>query len=307
MSPLPVVVMILSAPYLPWVATKLNGEMEPHFLRELEKAIKMEPECQAPEFTGNRVGGRATHRYLELMRRALVGATTKNSHMDVREAVNPKVHSGLLINTGWTRMRNLECIMEDIVKHHVPGDFVECGVWQGGVITFMAGFLLVHQQYPARRVWAFDSFMGIPATATGKRSPGKDFDFEPGSKETAAAVAKDAKTGMAYVMNHLQQFDVAEAVKFVPGWFNDTVSVAPVEKIALLRVDGDLYSSTRQVLEGLYPKLSIGGWVVHDDWGVVQSRRAVLDFRADNNITEPLSFHRGPQIYPVARWQKLSS
>lgn len=58
-----------------------------------------------------------------------------------------------------------------------------------------------------------------------------------------------------------------------------------VQRIAVLRVDGDLYSSTMQVLESLYPKVSVGGWVVLDDWGVKQAQLAVYDFRRRWNIT----------------------
>ena len=54
----------------------------------------------------------------------------------------------------------------------------------------------------------------------------------------------------------------SDQVRLVKGWFKDTVPAAGVEKIAVLRLDGDLYESTIQVLEGFYPKLSTG-WVLH--------------------------------------------
>jgi hypothetical protein len=74
--------------------------------------------------------------------------------------------------------------------------------------------------------------------------------------------------------------------------------------IALLRIDGDLFSSTMQVLTSLYPLLSVGGWVVLDDWGIPQSRDAVVEYRKKHGIGEKISFHAGPLSYPVARWRK---
>ena len=71
-----------------------------------------------------------------------------------------------------------------------------------------------------------------------------------------------------------------DRVKFLPGWFRDTLPVAPVERIAVLRLDGDMYESTHLALTHLYPKLSSGGFLIVDDYGALPNcRRAVEDFR----------------------------
>jgi len=80
-----------------------------------------------------------------------------------------------------------------------------------------------------------------------------------------------------------------EQVQFLPGWFRDTLPRAPVEQLALLRLDGDMYESTMVALEALYPKLSAGGFLVVDDYGAIPAcRQAVEDYRAVHGIEEPL-------------------
>jgi O-methyltransferase len=80
-----------------------------------------------------------------------------------------------------------------------------------------------------------------------------------------------------------------DQVRFVPGWFRDTLPGAPIERIGLLRLDGDMYESTYVALEALYPRLSPGGYLVVDDYGAIPScRRAITDYRAANHIEDPI-------------------
>ncbi len=67
-----------------------------------------------------------------------------------------------------------------------------------------------------------------------------------------------------------------EQVRFLPGWFRETLPAAPIERLALLRLDGDLYGSTRDALEALYPKVSPGGYVIVDDWDFTEECRAAV-------------------------------
>ncbi len=92
-----------------------------------------------------------------------------------------------------------------------------------------------------------------------------------------------------------------EQVVFLKGLFHDTLPALPALPLSLLRVDGDLYSSTTDVLEAMYPNLSRGGFVILDDYGpVVDSRRAVLDFRARHGVTEPMLAVDGDAVF----WRK---
>jgi O-methyltransferase len=80
-----------------------------------------------------------------------------------------------------------------------------------------------------------------------------------------------------------------DRVRFLPGWFKDTLHDAPFDSIAVLRLDGDLYESTIQALDALYPRLSPGGYCIiddyHDDYHhMTACKQAVTDYRAAHGI-----------------------
>jgi hypothetical protein len=93
-------------------------------------------------------------------------------------------------------------------------------------------------------------------------------------------------------------------VRFLAGWFRETLPTAPIERLAILRIDADMYEATSLALHHLYPKLACGGYVIVDDYGVLQGcRRAVDDFRSRHGITEP--------VQPIDRaavfWQRANA
>src|SRR5205085_12029434 len=75
-----------------------------------------------------------------------------------------------------------------------------------------------------------------------------------------------------------------EQVVFLKGWFKDTLPTAPIDTLAILRLDGDMYSSTMDALVHLYPKLSKGGFCIIDDYGLPACRQAVHAYRAQHHI-----------------------
>ena len=80
-----------------------------------------------------------------------------------------------------------------------------------------------------------------------------------------------------------------EQVVFLEGLFKDTLPSAPVEKLAVLRLDGDMYESTMDGLVNLYHKLSAGGTLIADDYYLFEcQRKAVDEFRAAHGITDPI-------------------
>jgi O-methyltransferase len=80
-----------------------------------------------------------------------------------------------------------------------------------------------------------------------------------------------------------------DKVKFLKGWFKDTLHAAPVRQLALLRMDGDLYSSTMDILRALYEKVSPGGFVIADDYYAwTACKQAVTDYRQEHQITAPI-------------------
>jgi O-methyltransferase len=77
-------------------------------------------------------------------------------------------------------------------------------------------------------------------------------------------------------------------VKFLAGWFKDTLPTAPISRLAVLRLDGDLYESTAQTLNALYDKLSPGGYVIVDDYQLAPCVSAIHDFRKARGIDDEI-------------------
>jgi hypothetical protein len=98
------------------------------------------------------------------------------------------------------------------------------------------------------------------------------------------AVAEDQ------VLEFFRRFDLLdEQVKLVSGWFRESLKEAPIEQLALLRLDADLYESTLEALIHLYPKVSSGGWVIIDDYQMLPPcRKAVDQYRHDQRIDAPI-------------------
>jgi O-methyltransferase len=92
-----------------------------------------------------------------------------------------------------------------------------------------------------------------------------------------------------------------DQVRFLKGWFSETLPSAPIERLAILRLDGDMYESTMDALRALYPKLSIGGFAIIDDYGALpQCRQAVEDYRREQGIVESIQTIDWSGVY----WQR---
>lgn len=183
---------------------------------------------------------------------------------------------------GLARLDNLERCAETIFREEVPGDFVEAGVCQGGAAIFLRALQVAHGE-DERRLWAADSFQGLPEpSAEPDVTHGMDF-----SETRQPWLSWDLES----VAGHFRCYDLLDSrVCFLPGWFSDTLPQAPIERIALLRVDADLYSSTREVLMSLYDRVSPGGFIIVDDYRAFDPcRQAVDEFRARRGIVASLN------------------
>ncbi|MGX7828445.1 TylF/MycF/NovP-related O-methyltransferase [Actinokineospora sp. 24-640] len=194
---------------------------------------------------------------------------------------------------GFRRLENLRTLVESVLADGVPGDLLEAGVARGGAMVYARGVLLAHG-VTDRVVWLADSFQGFPEPSAEQMQPLETFypelaeDFEKFQDAMAGReVTGDDLYGQFLVGTSEQEVrDTFERyglldgqVRFLPGWFDDTLPAAPVERLAVLRVDADLYDSTHVALEALYPKVSPGGYVIIDDYqSVDQCRRAVHDY-----------------------------
>jgi O-methyltransferase len=217
----------------------------------------------------------------------------KAKHVGTRfEGKDWPLPKSALTAIGMIGLDNLQFCVEDVLRRQVPGDLIETGAWRGGASIFMRSILKAHDVRD-RKVYVADSFEGLPKPNV-ERYPADagdnhhTFDF--------LAVSLDE------VKENFSRYGLLDdQVCFVKGWFRDTLPTLRDKMWALLRLDGDMYESTWDGLVNLYPNLSVGGYIIVDDYGAVKGcRAAVEDYRRANHIAEP--------IYAVdsgrAFWQK---
>ena len=177
---------------------------------------------------------------------------------------------------GMARLDNVQMCLERVIADEVPGDFIETGVWRGGVCILARGIFKAYD-CADRDVWVADSFLGIPEVGADAHPD----DVRLAMHQHNAVLAVDEDT----VRDNFDRYDLLdEHVRFLPGLFRDTLPTAPIARLAVLRLDGDLYESTRDALDHLYPKLSVGGYVIIDDYLVPGCRAAVDEFRREHGI-----------------------
>jgi O-methyltransferase len=193
------------------------------------------------------------------------------------------------------RLDAIQSCIEDVLAAGVPGDCIECGVWRGGGSMLMRAVLDVHGATD-RTVWLADSFAGLP-------EPDPRYPADSGS--TFHEAAEYLAVSQADVRANFERFDLlGDNVRFLQGWFKDTLPALTDATWAVIRLDGDMYESTMDGLVNLYPGLSVGGTLIIDDWNAVAAcKQAVLDYRAEHGIEDP--------IQPIDRigayWRKTAA
>ena len=201
-------------------------------------------------------------------------------------------HTGI----GLRRLEHLQACAEAIFADGIAGDFLEAGVCQGGASIFMRALQVAYGQ-AERQMWVADSFAGLPIpTAT----PDLDHQLD-WSESKQPWLAIDLET----VQEHFRRYNLqTQSVQYVQGWFSDTLKNAPIQQLAILRLDADLYGSTLDILEPLYQKVTSGGFIIVDDYHSLKPcRQAVDDFRAKHNILEPIRRVDWTCVY----WRKTGS
>jgi O-methyltransferase len=179
---------------------------------------------------------------------------------------------------GMQRLTSLQQCVETVLAEDIPGDLVECGVWRGGACILMRAVLAAYGDQ-TRSVWLADSFEGVP------RSDPANYEADKGIRADFAAGILGVSE--AEVRANFERYGLLDdQVRFLPGWFKDTLHDAPIERISVLRLDGDLYESTIQALDALYPRLSPGGFCIVDDYQAVKAcEQAVTDYRAKHGVS----------------------
>ena len=225
-----------------------------------------------------------------------VGGTVILNHQDAAGKVTPVQELRNLTELSHTmigrrRLDSLQFCVESVLDGGIPGDFIETGIWRGGACIFMRGLLMAHD-VTDRLVWCADSFEGVPPP-THPEDAGLD-------------LSRNVLPILAVPLEEVQELFsryglLDDQVRFLKGWFKDSLAAAPIGKLAILRLDGDLYESTWDALAPLYDKISTGGFIIVDDYGSCPPcKRAITDFRAKSGITAELVTIDEQSVY----WRK---
>jgi len=224
--------------------------------------------------------------YLDIVRKTVLGLTFRDPSFDPSKGQSiPFNQNARELGEDWPilaqtmignkRLLNIQTLAEDVIDKNIPGDFIETGVWRGGACIFMSAILRAYGVND-RNVYVCDSFQGLPQP--------KDHEY-PVDRGDTHHTAPFLAVNLEQVQQNFEGYDLlTDQVKFVKGWFSDTLPTLAVEKLAILRLDGDMYESTIVALENLYPKLSVGGYVIVDDYGLPNCRRALADYREFHGI-----------------------
>lgn len=220
---------------------------------------------------------RARDLYLGLMQKSLTDLIYENDP----EGQKARLRGSDWPSRGYTmigmkRLENLRFCVEDVLERGIPGDFIEAGAWRGGATIFMRSILKAHG-VTDRKVWVADSFEGLPPPDPENYPADEGWDLS-----EIEILAVDVDT----VKTNFGRYDLLDdQVVFLKGWFKDTLPEAPIESLAVLRVDADLYESTMDALKYLYDKVSDGGYIIIDDYGLIlPCSKAVHDFRDERGI-----------------------
>jgi hypothetical protein len=243
----------------------------------------------------------ARKRYLDMIQACLTGVIYEDEPLPV---LGQQRYDATLREHGWDwpsraqtmvgvkRLANARLLAEHVIQKQVPGDLMETGVWRGGVCIMLRAVLAVYEDRE-RRVWAADSFAGLPAP---------DSEKYPADTGEVFHEYRELCVSLDEVKDNFRKYDLLDdRVVFLKGWFKDTLPGADIGALALLRLDGDLYESTIVPLDLLYDRVSPGGFVIIDDYHVVEGcRRAVHDFLGRRNLAPELIEIDGVGVY----WQK---
>lgn len=187
---------------------------------------------------------------------------------------------------GLDRLDDLQSCVESVVKDGVEGDLIEAGSWRGGASILMRA-ALDSLGADDRTLYVADSFEGFPAAT------------EAGD----LAVVDFLAVSLEEVQANFARFGCEHGVHFLPGFFEETIPSLSDRRWSIIRLDGDTYEATRLTLESLYPRLSVGGYLIVDDYRAFNECRAAVDeFRDEHGIGEPLE----RVDWTCVRWRRES-
>ena len=196
-------------------------------------------------------------------------------------------------------------------KNNIEGDFVECGTWKGGATGMMA---LANLKYgkQRRQLHLFDAFQEIC-------QPDEEHDDKQLVKEVKSlSKVKNFGEKLQPLTGVYDQFGGAgtleenkkllestiqypsDCLHYHVGWFQDTLpaDAQEIDKIAILRLDGDWHASTKVCLDHLYDKVVKNGIIIIDDYGYnTGCKKAVDDFLAERKAFPIINYVSGSCRY----------
>lgn len=279
-------------------AASTSAELSTAFGKLAGKMTIMASEASRSRGGAGQAEASLVARYLDLLENSLTGMLWGDEPIDPwSKEYDPEVRAigrdwpkSALTMIGSARLRNFRVLIEIVLDEAVPGDILEAGVWRGGACVLARGVLVAHNDSD-RKVWVADSFRGLPP-------PDDRYPADAGDQHSSYDALQ---VSSQQVRDNFKQYGLLDdRVQFLEGWFEDTLPKAPIEKLAILRMDGDMYSSTMQTLDALYSKVSVGGYVIVDDYILKGCQQAIHDFREREGITDAMQDVDGAAVY----WKK---
>lgn len=180
-------------------------------------------------------------------------------------------------------LENLNALALGVMERGIPGDFVECGVFNGGSAAAAACAI----RSSGRKLWLYDSFEGMPETTAADGPAAADF--------IGKCVGDEANVHAAMRLARFPE----ERYVIRKGWFQDTFTTGPMPgSIAFLHIDADWYDSVQLALVTFYDRVSTGGVIILDDFGHWEGcREAFYDFAAERDVKPLLERFGHTQAY----------
>lgn len=234
----------------------------------------------------------------------------------------------VLTMVGRKKLDSIQKIIKNMITNNISGDILIAGCWRGGLAIFVKACIAVYEPEGNRNIWCADAFINQKLTTSSllmgkclsffeKVLPLKlkfyivnryflKMGFPTGifSKSDLDKVFQAAKNmpwfpqpvgntyGVTDILTAFERYQLFDdSIKILKGWFSDTLKDSPIQNLALIYADGDMYHSTLDILNNTYTHVVDGGIVIIDDYGAFEDcKNAVDNFRSNNNILSPLSF-----------------
>jgi hypothetical protein len=285
-------------------ATKLIQTIEHEFRLGLDAAQDPKARRPGPDTESLRVA------YLDLLKLCLCDlagtgtmsvARTQQGHLMSRELAGDQrrlraagmdwpLHGMTMV--GLKRLDDLQACVESVIRDSVVGDLIEAGAWRGGASLLMRATLDTLGAGD-RTVFVADSFQGFPE-ASGDLSERYDLSLDLAGCDFLAVPLEEVEDSFA-------RLGCERGVAFIPGFFQDTLPTLAGRRWSIIRLDGDTYDATWSGMESLYSGLSVGGYVIVDDYLVLDPcREAIDDYRRAHGISEPIE----EVDWNCVRWRK---